>query len=76
MLGPSPCRSWVGVGQPWQKLPRTEGKKPASAFTQEIFAGLAFHALGPAVASGRICDIAVDPHNPKRYFLAVCSGGV
>lgn len=45
-------------------------------WNEATFAGLEFRALGPAVASGRICDIAVDPQNPKRYFLAVCSGGV
>lgn len=65
--------SWAALA----KAPQDQRKeKPASPFTQEIFAGLAFRALGPAVASGRICDIAVDPQNPKRYFLAVCSGGV
>jgi hypothetical protein len=41
-----------------------------------MFAGLSFRSLGPAVASGRICDLAVDEQNPKRYFVAVCSGGL
>lgn len=45
-------------------------------FPEELFVGLEFRSLGPAVASGRICDLAVDPQNPKRYFVAVCSGGV
>ena len=40
------------------------------------FTGLQFRALGPAIASGRISEIAVDPRNPKIYYVAVSSGGV
>ncbi len=39
-------------------------------------AGLTFRGIGPAVTSGRIVDIAVDPTQPKTYYLAVASGGV
>ncbi len=50
-------------------------------FTLSLFAdvnynGLSFRALGPALTSGRIADIAVDPANHDRFFLAVASGGV
>lgn len=38
--------------------------------------GLKFRSLGPAVTSGRIADIAVDPTNPRRFFVAAASGGV
>ena len=38
--------------------------------------GLRFRSIGPALASGRISEFAVDPENPKRYFVAVSSGGV
>ncbi len=38
--------------------------------------GLAFRALGPALTSGRIADMAVDKNNHDRFFLAVASGGV
>ncbi len=38
--------------------------------------GLAFRALGPALMSGRVGDLAVDPARPSRYFVAVASGGV
>ncbi len=50
-----------------------EKKDPYSAAT---FAGLEFRCLGPALTSGRIGDLAVDPADPARYFVAVCSGGV
>ncbi len=46
---------------------------PLSAGT---FAGLTLRGIGPAVASGRISDFAVDPAEPSYYFLASASGGV
>jgi len=38
--------------------------------------GLKFRNVGPAIASGRIADIAVNPNNPFEYYVAVASGGV
>ncbi len=38
--------------------------------------GLAFRSIGPALTSGRIADIAVNPENFNEYYLAVASGGV
>ncbi|HSN56064.1 MAG TPA: hypothetical protein VLT32_15425, partial [Candidatus Sulfomarinibacteraceae bacterium] len=48
----------------------------ASWLTPETLAGLELRALGPAVASGRIADLAVDPTDESRIFAAVASGGV
>jgi photosystem II stability/assembly factor-like uncharacterized protein len=48
-------------------------KEPYSAAT---FAGLKLRAIGPALTSGRIADLAVDPKQPATYYLAVASGGV
>ncbi len=42
----------------------------------ELLAGLELRELGPGLASGRIGDIAVDPTDPARWFVAVASGGV
>lgn len=42
----------------------------------KTFEGLSLRGIGPAVKSGRIADLAVDPGNPKRVFVAVASGGV
>ena len=50
-----------------------EEPEPMSA---GAFAGLQFRSLGPALMSGRIGDIAVDPTDHSRYFVAACSGGV
>ncbi len=44
--------------------------------TSETLKGFELRGIGPAVASGRIADIAVDPTDSSRYFVAVASGGV
>ncbi len=45
-------------------------------WSSEDFDGLAFREIGPAIASGRIADFAVDPRNKNHYYVGVCSGGV
>jgi len=40
------------------------------------FSALSFRGVGPAIASGRISDFAMDPRNPHHYYVGVCSGGV
>ncbi len=43
---------------------------------ESIVKGLKFRALGPALTSGRIIDIAVRADQPSEYYVAVASGGV
>jgi photosystem II stability/assembly factor-like uncharacterized protein len=50
--------------------------KAKSPFSSETFSGLKLRALGPAVSSGRIGDIAVVPARPSTWYVAVASGGV
>lgn len=38
--------------------------------------GLSFRNIGPALTSGRVADIAVNPENTSEYYVAVASGGV
>ena len=38
--------------------------------------GLKWRSVGPALTSGRVSDIAVNPNNPFEYYVAVASGGV
>lgn len=42
----------------------------------DILNGLRFRALGPALTSGRISDIAIDPVNRDTWYITVASGGV
>ncbi len=42
---------------------------------EATFSHLKFRNVGPAVVSGRIVDIEVNPRNTSTYYLAVASGG-
>ena len=64
------CVSFV-LGPAFAQEPAEEG-----AVTASNLSGLAFRELGPAMCSGRIADLAVDPVDPARWFVAVASGGV
>ncbi len=43
---------------------------------EDIYSGLEFRNLGPALTSGRIADIAIHPNNESTWYIAVGSGGV
>ena len=45
-------------------------------FKAATFSGLAFRNVGPALTSGRISDIAVNPRDHAEYYVAAASGGV
>ncbi|HEY6373267.1 MAG TPA: glycosyl hydrolase [Candidatus Sulfotelmatobacter sp.] len=53
--------------------PKEEKK---GGMTAETFSGLKFRLIGPAVASGRVMSIAVNPKNKFEYYVGVASGGV
>jgi len=69
LLGPS-------AGFAKKKAEEKAEETPETKLTASTFAGLGFRGIGPAFASGRIGDLAVDPENPKVYYVAVASGGV
>ncbi len=47
-----------------------------SKINEDLLNGLKFRSIGPAFMSGRISDLAIDPKDPKIWFVAVGSGGV
>lgn len=51
-------------------------KKTDNGITSDIFSGLKFRNIGPALNSGRISDFAVNPSNPSEYYVAVAAGNV
>lgn len=53
-----------------------EDKKEQSKVASIDYPGLKFRGIGPALTSGRIADLAVNPANHAEYYLAVASGGV
>ncbi len=48
----------------------------APGFNEDTFAGMAMRSIGPAMMSGRISDIVIDPTDPSTWYVAVGSGGV
>ena len=45
-------------------------KKPVK-IAADTFSGLKARSIGPALTSGRVGDFAVNPDDPKHYFVAV-----
>jgi hypothetical protein len=41
---------------------------------QSTFSGLKFRSIGPALVSGRIVDLAVNPKNTSEYYVASANG--
>jgi len=54
----------------------TAADDDAHWLTADTLSGLELRGIGPALSSGRISDIAVDPEDHSRYFVTVASGGV
>ncbi len=52
---------------------KTVQKQPLDSIS---ISGLQWRAVGPALTSGRIADIALHPDNPFVYYVATASGGV
>jgi len=48
----------------------------ADTLSTALLSGLQFRALGPAITSGRVADLAVNPANHFEYYVAAASGGV
>jgi photosystem II stability/assembly factor-like uncharacterized protein len=47
-----------------------------AGLNKATFKGLEWRGIGPALMSGRIADIAIDPVNRSTWYIAVGSGGV
>ncbi|MEW6071397.1 MAG: glycosyl hydrolase [Planctomycetota bacterium] len=61
---------------PREDDPPAEDSASPTKLVPETFAGLAWRGLGPALMSGRISDIAVDPTDPATWYVTAASGGV
>jgi photosystem II stability/assembly factor-like uncharacterized protein len=51
------------------------GNESDSAVASAV-SSLKWRSIGPAFTSGRISDFAVNPKNPRHYFVAVASGNI
>lgn len=59
-----------------QRRAATTSTSGSPALEKVSVSGLKFRNIGPAVTSGRIADIAVNPQRTKEYYVATASGGV
>ncbi len=57
-------------------LAAMEEKESKPGFNEATFQGLEWRGIGPALMSGRIADIAIDPDRRSTWYIAVGSGGV
>jgi len=55
---------------------KEEEEEKKSKINSSTFSALSFRSIGPALASGRVADFAVDPENRSNYFVAFASSGI
>jgi photosystem II stability/assembly factor-like uncharacterized protein len=54
----------------------SDSKEKESKYGEKTFAGLELRPIGPALTSGRIIDLAVDPRDRRVWYVATAGGGV
>jgi len=54
----------------------SQSKSKTDNWSAETFSNLKFRNIGPALMSGRIADIAINPADESQWYVAVGSGGV
>ena len=59
-----------------KKKDEKKEEEPKSFINSGLVSGLKWRSIGPAWASGRIADFAVNPKNPKEYYAGIASGNV
>jgi photosystem II stability/assembly factor-like uncharacterized protein len=52
------------------------GGEDSPRITSETFKGIEWRGIGPALMSGRIADIAIDPADQSTWYVAVGSGNL
>ncbi len=55
---------------------KSKNEKSDSKELKSVINDLSFRLVGPALTSGRISDIAIDPENHDTWYVAAASGGV
>src|SRR5690242_21801112 len=61
----------------------TIGARPAQTvssssdrLTADVLKGLEFRSIGPAISTGRVQDIAIDPKSPNTWYVATAFRGL
>ncbi|MBE9518260.1 MAG: glycosyl hydrolase, partial [Bacteroidetes bacterium] len=58
-----------------QKKKNKEEEK-VEGVDSKLLSGLKWRGIGPAMASGRVADFAVNPENQSEWYVAIASGNV
>ena len=45
-------------------------------YDDKVFSGLELRNIGPALTSGRVIDIAIDPQDKRTWYIGTAGGGV
>ncbi|NIP94519.1 MAG: glycosyl hydrolase, partial [Akkermansiaceae bacterium] len=59
-----------------QEKAETEGKKDGGKLNSGALSAIKLRSVGPALMSGRIADVAIDPEKPNTWYVGAGSGGV
>jgi len=69
------CSLWAQKKESRKEAKGSESQiKPA--VSSSLFSGISFRSIGPAWASGRIADLAVNPGNHSEIYAAIASGNI
>jgi hypothetical protein len=49
--------------------------RQGQGLSAELLKGIALRSIGPALTTGRIADIEIDPKNPNVWYVASAFGG-
>ncbi|HTM25255.1 MAG TPA: hypothetical protein VL225_08680 [Vicinamibacterales bacterium] len=49
---------------------------PADRLTADLLKGIALRSIGPAISTGRVQDVAIDPRSPNTWYVATAFGGL
>lgn len=59
-----------------KKTSPAKAEPKQSSSLEMLLNGMSFRGIGPAVTSGRISDLVVNPSNKSQWYVAAASGGV
>jgi photosystem II stability/assembly factor-like uncharacterized protein len=66
----------LSIAVPGDASVADQGDSESSRIIAENFEGLEWRGIGPALMSGRIADIAIDPRDQSTWYVAVGSGNL
>src|SRR5690348_16787826 len=52
------------------------GRADSSRLTTSVVSGLKLRSIGPALTSGRVADVAVNPSDKAIWYVGSAAGGV